>query len=901
MVRADEERLREQLRLLGRIVGDTVAELRGDEALALVERMRQAGVALRAGQLPGGRAAFSQAFGALGLEELELLAESFTALFHLVNAAEEQHRARALRARDVPGAVSEGSIEAACAELAAAGVSAAEVQALLDRLLVMPVLTAHPTEARRRTLLDHLAEVASTLDALDDPRAGARERARHEARMREVASALLATQPSRTTRPTPLDEVRSGLLVFEQTLLDAVPSVYRELARCLAARWPGAAFRIGPFLRFGSWIGGDRDGNPFVTADVTRATVEHHRSIALRRYARDAAALLRELSPSAAHLPAPALAELERSIEEDRGRGAAAPDSTRTLRHDERWREKLRLVGARLEAARVRGEAGYPDAQAYLADLELLQRTLRAARLGRLAEGRLEDARRRAEAFGFHLATLDVRQHSSVHERAVAEILAQGGTDGYAGLDEPRRIALLAELAARPGLPAPDRARLSPEAREVLDTLEVVGRARRDVGPRACERYVVSFTSAPSDLLEVVVLARSAGLAVDELRPVPLLEQLEDLEGAERIVAGVLAVPPLRAALGGELEVMVGYSDSGKQVGYVPSRVALHKAQVALARVTEAEGMLLTVFHGRGGAVGRGGGPANGAIRAQPRAALRGRFRVTEQGETIATRYGRAEIARRDLEQMLNAVLVASAGPATSAAETAARGREAEIDAAAAAALRAYRRLLADPDRVARYALAATPMAEVPELRFASRPASRTGRITLDALRAIPWVFSWNQSRHGIPGWFGLGAALEALVAERGLDATRALYREWPLLEGIVDSARIALAQADVEVAACYAALAAPEDRGVFDLIREEHRRTVEAVRGVTGDEQLMAPWPAAARAVERRNPYVDVLSHAQIELLRRLREARGEERDRVREVLALTINGIAAGLQTVG
>jgi phosphoenolpyruvate carboxylase len=901
MARAHEEALREQFRLLGRIVGDTVAELRGAPALALVERTRQAAVALRAGRLPGGRAAFAEGFASLGLDELELLAESFTTLFHLVNAAEEQQRARALRARDVPGALNEGSVEAACAEIAGAGVSAREVQALLDRLLVMPVLTAHPTEARRRTLLDHLTEVATTLDALDDPRAGARERSLHEGRLREVVSALLATKPSRTTRPTPLDEVRAGLLVFEQTLLDVVPSVYRELARCLAARWPGESFHVGPFLRFGTWIGGDRDGNPFVTADVTRATLERQRAIALARHARDVTALLRDLSPSAATLPPSALAELERSIEEDRALGAAAPESTRTLRHDERWREKLRLVGARLEAARVRGEAGYADARGYLADLELLQRTLRAAGLARLAEGRLEDTRRRAEVFGFHLATLDVRQHSSVHERAVAEILAQGGVDGYAELDEPRRVALLAELAARPALAAPDRARLSPETREVLDTLEVVGRARRDVGPSACERYVVSFTSAASDLLEVVVLARSARLAADELRPVPLLEQLEDLEAAERIATEALAVPPLRAALGGELEVMVGYSDSGKQVGYVPSRVALHQAQLALARVAEAEGVLLTVFHGRGGVVGRGGGPANSAIRAQPRPALRGRFRVTEQGETIATRYGRAEIARRDLEQMLNAVLVASAGPVPPAAETAAREREADVAAAAAAALRSYRELLADPDRVARYALAATPMAEVPELRFASRPASRTGRITLDALRAIPWVFSWNQSRHGIPGWFGLGTALETLVAARGLEATRELYRDWPLVEGILDSARVALTQADVDVAACYAALAAPEDRGLFDLIREEHRRTVDAVRRVSGDEELMAPWPAAARAAERRNPYVDVLSHAQIELLARLRAAEGEERDRVREVLTLTINGIAAGLQTVG
>jgi phosphoenolpyruvate carboxylase len=347
--------------------------------------------------------------------------------------------------------------------------------------------------------------------------------------------------------------------------------------------------------------------------------------------------------------------------------------------------------------------------------------------------------------------------------------------------------------------------------------------------------------------------------------------------------------------------VMIGYSDSGKQVGYVPSRVALHRAQLVLAQVAEAEDVTLTVFHGRGGSVGRGGGPANRAIRAQPPAALRGRFRVTEQGETIAARYGRLEIAQRDLEQMVNAVLVTSAHASAPAAEDAARERERVLERAAQAALEAYRALTADPDRLARYALAATPMAEVPELRLGSRPATRTGKITLESLRAIPWVFSWNQSRHGLPGWFGLGTALEALARAEGLPRARALYREWAVLRGLVDDARLALTQADVEVAAHYARLAAAEDRALFDLVRAEHGRTVRAVLEVTGDPGVMSPWPTVGRAAERRNPYVDVLSHVQIEALARLRSAPEAERGRVREVLLATVNGIAAGLQTVG
>ena len=896
-----EASLVEEIRHLGRILGETLAELRGPAALARIEQTRQAAVALRQRKLEGGRDTFAASIAALDIGDLELLAGSFTDFFHLINAAEEQHRIRALRARDRAGVAVDASVAAACAELREKGATREEVQALLDRLLVMPVLTAHPTEARRRTVLDHLAQVSRLLEALDDPRAGARERALLENRLRAVVTALAATRQSRTARPTALDEVRAGLVVFERTLFDAVPAVYRSLENGLAEAYPGVSFRIPPFLRFGTWIGGDRDGNPFVTAEVTRAALERQRTLVLSRYAADLRDLLGRLSASSAGLDRAACAELKASIAADRERFPDLPPASRSHRDDELWREKLRFMAARLEAARGRAEGGYPDAASYLADLELLQRTLEKAGLFRLSRGNLEDARRRTEVFGFHLASLDLRQHSDVHARVVGELLARGGTAGYGEWPEGERVQLLSELVARTSLPAPNRRGLSPEAKEALETLEVVSRARRDGGPAACERYVISFTRSLSDLLEVMFLARTARLAPDEIRPVPLLEQLEDLEMAGALSEGILSVPALRAALGGELEVMLGYSDSGKQVGYLPSRVALHKAQLVLAQVAEAEGMTLTIFHGRGGAVGRGGGPANRAIRAQPRAALRGRFRVTEQGETVAARYGRLEIAVRDLEQMVNGVLCTSIGPSERAADAATGRREEIIERAAASALSAYRDLARDPSRLARYALRATPMEEVPELRFASRPASRTQSLSLESLRAIPWVFSWNQSRHGIPGWFGLGSALSSLVAELGPEGARALYRDWPFLRGVVDDARVALTQADMEVAQHYARLAEPSDRAIMDLIREEHERTLAGIRAVSGEEGLMSAWPAVEKAAIRRNPYVDVLSHVQVELLRRLRNADGDERERIREALLLTVNGIAAGLQTVG
>jgi phosphoenolpyruvate carboxylase len=459
----------------------------------------------------------------------------------------------------------------------------------------------------------------------------------------------------------------------------------------------------------------------------------------------------------------------------------------------------------------------------------------------------------------------------------------------------------LSGLLERADLVAPrDRARLSPSVRELLDTLDVVGRARRDSGPEACERYVVSFTRSASDLLEVLFLARSARLAPDEIRPIPLLEQLEDLERAAPLAESLLSSPPIRAAIRGELEVMVGYSDSSKQAGYYASTVAVTRAQEDLAQVTAARDVVLTIFHGRGGAIGRGGGPAGRAIRAQPASALRGRLRVTEQGETVTARYGRAEIARRDLEQMVNAVVLASVAPPHSP-PTQARARDQILGPAAAAARAAYDRLVADGERLARYALAATPIEEIAALPIASRPAARRAQLTIEDLRAIPWVFSWAQSRHGLPGWFGIGTALDSAIAAEGLECVRALYRDWPFFRALVDNAQVALIRSDIDVAAAYSRLADADARGLFELIAAEHARTVAAILQVTGERELLAAWPTIAETVRRRNPLVDVLSHTQIALLKRLRVSEGESHERIRRLLFITISGIAAGLQSAG
>ncbi len=911
----DDSPLDANIALLTDALDAAVSELSGSEALARVRALRDAAIALRKGELAGGRAQLQQRISQLSTDDLGDLARAFTHWFHLVNAAEEQHRIRLLRrhSREAPA---DDSLAKAIEAMAKQGISATEMRAQLARLFVMPVLTAHPTEARRRTLRDHLSEVKRDLDVLEAPY-GPRETDTTLHALRLAALALYGTEESRATKPSPRDEIEAGLDVFRLTLLDATPLLYRELEDVLARSYPEEDFRalgnesgrfgVPSFLVWGSWIGGDRDGNPFVTAHVTRTVLERHRALILDRYIADVDALGRTLSLSSRRLPKrEGLQELEQSLAADRERFPdVAARVTRFTKH-EPWREKLWYVGARLKATRARDDEAYVDAAGYQRDLLLIERSLVACGYAELAAGKLRDCRRRADVFGFHLASLDLRQHSGVHEKVVAELLASLGRDQgrpYGELNEDERCALLHGLLASPeSLRPAARASLSSQAQDVLATLDMVGRARREQGARACERYIVSFTNSLSDLLEVLVLQRAAGLAPGELRPIPLLEQLEDLEQAAPLAAQMLASPPIHAAIGGELEVMLGYSDSCKQVGYVTSQVALRNAQRALADVAEKAGITLTIFHGRGGAIGRGGGPSHRAIRAQPERALRGRLRVTEQGETINARYGRLEIAQRDLEQVVSAVLLTSLDEQTPVSPAELSARDALFDAASESAHGAYRALLEDPERLARYAQAATPINEVTALPIGSRPASRKQGLSLADLRAIPWVFSWNQSRHGLPGWFGLGSGLEAIIAQHGVDRVRDLYRKSPFFRALINNAQLALSRADIDVAACYAELAGEEGKQLFPLIRGEWERTVRSVLGVIDKQQILGNRPHLLSTVNRRNPYVDVLSHAQIELRRRLAGARDDgEREQILSSLFTTINGIAAGLQTAG
>ncbi|MCB9562364.1 MAG: phosphoenolpyruvate carboxylase [Kofleriaceae bacterium] len=896
--------LDDDLQRVGEALRGAIAEVSGPRALELIRGLGDDAKRLRDGTLDGGRRAFANKIAALRLAELQEAARAYTHWCHLMNVAEEQQRIRVLRDRgDGPD-----GLVAAVGKLAAAGASADDVRAFFARALVMPVLTAHPTEARRRSVLDHLIEVAAALDGRD--RAGAAGRRHADARLVEVVLALIGTEPSRDRKPTPRDEIGATVDTFRRTLFDVTPRIYRTLEDACLRTWPALAaegWRAPPFFIWGSWVGGDRDGNPFVTAHVTRSAFEHNRAAVLERYLDDVTQLGRFLSVSSLRTSPTAAGGLDAlvaSLERDRDRYPEVAARARPRAIREPWREKLWYVAHRLDATLGRTDDGYVDAGGYKRDLDLLDASLRGCGYARLADGLLRDCRRRVDVFGFHLASIDLRQHSGLHERVVDELLARGGKPGYAGLDEAGRRELLGGLLTRPVTPERHRQALSPEAQDLLATLDMVGRARHELGARAAERYVVSFTSNVSDLMEVAFLGRAAGMAPGELRPVPLLEQLEDLDRAGAIAEAAATLPAMRGELGGELEVMIGYSDSGKQVGYVTSAVALRRAQRSLAEVAAAHDLTLTVFHGRGGAIGRGGGPAGEAIRAQPEAAMRGRVRVTEQGETVTARYARPEIAERDIELTLSAVLLSAADERAGARDDAAD--EPLLERAAAAARAAYQALTTDQDRLARYTIAATPIREVAKLPLGSRPASRKKGLRLDDLRAIPWVFSWTQSRHGIPGWFGLGTALEALAAEVGVDGARALEARSRFFRAVVRNAELSLIRADIDVAAEYARLADPETGQLFELVRAEHARSVAALATVLGHQDPFADRPHLAASVARRNSYLDVLSHVQIETLGRLRarmeaEVVDDELERLQRTVFTTIGGIAAGLQTAG
>jgi phosphoenolpyruvate carboxylase len=906
------EQLRNDVRVLGQLLGEVLVEQRGPELLDLVERIRSLAIAAReAGQPVNAR--LVDEIAALPLDRMEDLVRAFTLFFYVVNAAEENHRLRSLRQRSRAGTdpLSE-SIATAIRSLAERHVPAQSVQDLLRRLKVNPVLTAHPSEARRRTVLQHLQRVARQIQELD----AAPDVERLRAGLSETLTLLWQTDQVRVARPTPLDEARTGLFFFDHTLFDVVPRIYRDLATALERYYPEAKLEVPPFLRFSTWIGGDRDGNPTVTNEISLAVLAMHRGIALARYREDVANLTRVLSSSVRRVGVAAalLDQISRRVDQ------LGPIGQQILQAFpvEPYRQMLGLVDDQLARTIEDRELGYASVGELLADLEAIDSSLMAHSGARIAAGELADLIWRVRVFGFHLAELEIRQHSQRHRDALADILRTTGVCmSYEELSDDERVELLArEISNRRPL-IPRDLNFAPATNETVELFRAIQTAQRRFGPESCRRYVVSMTHAASDVLAVVLLAKEAGLVdVRDGRParvtlqtVPLFEGIDDLVAGPRILDSLLRLPVYRqvvTAQGDRQEIMLGYSDSNKDGGYLSSNVHLYDAQDCLADACANHGVQVELFHGRGGAIGRGGGPMGRAIAAASPRALNGRLKYTEQGEVVFARYGNPGVAHRHLEQVVHATIVASSGhpPTDEARSLGERWREVAHDLSDRS-LRAYRAFVTGLAGFEQYFRDSTPFPELGQFAIASRPVSRSSSQSLDDIRAIPWVFSWTQSRVNLPGWFGIGSAVDAWLADHPGEAARlrAMYREWPVFRSIVDNCQISLATADMDVARLYRDVV-PDPAiatSVFERIFDEYVQSRQAIQSITGQLELLGQSSVLLQSIHLRNPYVDPMNVVQATLLRGLRRGGLYGDRRPLDLVLQTINGIAAGLQTTG
>jgi phosphoenolpyruvate carboxylase len=905
--------LRANVHLLGQLVGEVLREQGGPDLFAAVEYVRMSAIALRSRSSAAIlrertllRWAQSQS-----TERLLQLVRAFSVYFHLINLAEQHHRVRTLREREQGSAPMRESIAAAAAALRSEGVSEEAVQDTLQRLEVHPVFTAHPSEARRRTLLQHLERAAELIAQLDDPQATPRMRTATLEALRARITLIWQTAETRMERPTVLDEVQSVLRILSSTLYDVAPRIQRTLEATLKETYAAQGqITVPSFLRLGSWVGGDRDGNPAVTAEMTRAAARLARIALLQRYRAEVQQLGRDLSISARLVGASP--ELLASLDRDRAELGTQPVKRWA---DEPYRRKLGLIAERLRRAEAGEPGGYHHPDALLADLRQIQESLEARGGHRIAAGAVLDFYRRVETFGFHLAELEIRQHAARHTAAVAELLQLAGEVDYAALDDTQQQALLESHLVGPPLAIPPEA-LSLLTRETLNAFRAMADIQRRSGPQACQTYVISMSRSPGDVLTVLFLAREAGLfawaggdkAISRLDVVPLFEGIEELQHCGETLTRLLSSPPYRAALaarGNRQQVMIGYSDSNKDGGYLASTWQTYRAQEMLARAAAAMGVELVVFHGRGGAVGRGGGPMGRAILARPPEARQPKLKVTEQGEVIFARYGHPAIAERHFEQIIHSLLLSSLGPAE---EKPLEEWIETMERLAVSSQRRYEMLVKRSPELLTFFRQATPFPELGSLHLASRPVSRAGNETaslaLENLRAIPWVFSWTQIRANLPGWFGLGTALREEIDAGGLERLQAMYRGWRFFAMALDNAQRSLGTADMPTVRRYMTLAENGARS-FRQIVTEYEQSVAAVLQITQQQELLEQSSRLARSIKLRNPYVDALHVAQIALLHRYRalpsDAPPETRATLLDAIHHSINGIAAGLQTTG
>ncbi|MFC3550492.1 phosphoenolpyruvate carboxylase [Lysobacter cavernae] len=895
--------LREDVKIIGALVGDILAEQRGPEFLAEVERLRRAAIGHRERNAPVAELAAELA--GTELEHAGDLVRAFATYFQAVNVAERVHRIRRRRDYERSGADAQpGSLREVFAALAAQGVSLEELAALLARLRIEPVFTAHPTEAVRRALLEKERQIVNCLiDDIDRGRTPYERRADHE-RIRLALTASWQTAETPPVKPSVADEFEHVGFYLSEVLYRVLPVFYELFEDALRGSY-GESVPLANVLGFGTWVGGDMDGNPNVGADTIAASLAGQRALVLGKYREEVAALAELLSQSSERVTVSD--EVRARIEEYRYLLPNAAASLRPRHADMPYRNLLVLIGARLKATAEDHVNGYPDAAAFLADIKTVEDSLRAHQGEHAGAFSVQRLRRRIECFGFHLASLDLRQDSGTHDAALAELL--GDRQWEARSREERAARLHALLDG--SMPAPSVG--NGHARPTLEVFRAVARLRPRYGPRAFGPYIVSMSRSAADALAVLALARIAGCIDGEgrvpLDVAPLFETVDDLDAAPDTLRALFADPVYRRHLqarGNRQVVMLGYSDSAKDGGMLASRWALHRTQTALTRLAGECGVQIAFFHGRGGSISRGGGKTERAVIAAPRGSVDGYLRLTEQGEVIHRKYGIRAIALRNLEQTAGAVLRATLRPRTPDP----RGdgwREVAAELADDARVH-YRALVHEDADFPAYFRAATPIDVIERLRIGSRPSKRSGdgdpsaslRAGITSLRAIPWVFAWSQNRAGLTAWYGVGTALERALQRHGRDLLAEMARDWPFFRTLIDDLEMMLAKSEPGIFERYSLLSGELHARFHPGIAAEFERTRDAVLTIKGSDELLAGDYRLRQSIRLRNPYVDPISLLQVDLLARWRTA-GRPDDALLQALVATVNGISAGIQNTG
>lgn len=916
--------LREDIRLLGRMLGDTIRDIEGEKTFSLVENIRQMAVRFHRDQDQDARRELDTILHHLSHKETIAVVRAFSYFSLLSNIAEDLHHNRRRRAHLRAGSPPQaGSVTLALERLIAEGISGETLENFFANAQISPVLTAHPTEVQRRSILDYQLKIQLLLKTRDRTQLTPNELRHNENSLRAAIQALWQTRMLRSVRLTVQDEIENGLIYYHYTFLSQIPYIYAKIEDLLEKHMGQSAPDVASFMRIGSWIGGDRDGNPFVTHQIMLHAAERHSALILDFYIKETAKIGQTMSLTN---------RLVKVTNELEGLVSIAPDLPAS-RIDEPYRRAFLGIHERLIATSKklghtpepngrpsRVVEPYADSAEFVHDLDIIIRSLTQHHSSWLVKDTLRDLRRAADVFGFHLAPIDMRQHSKVHEDVVAELYncsatakeSQNGSD-YLALSHQERLQwLLAQINSDYPLVSP-YIHYSDNTQSELRILRMAAEIQRRFGYAALPNYVISFATSVVNILEVALLLKETGLLQGGTHPqlslniIPLFETIEDLRGCSAIMEELFSLPDYCQMLqsrGNTQEVMLGYSDSNKDGGFVTSNWEIYKAEIELTRVFKQHGIRLRLFHGRGGTVGRGGGPSYQGILAQPPGSVNAQIRLTEQGEVIASKYTDPEIGRRNLETLVAATIESTLLNQHTDRSQMSRYHEA-LERLSAYAFSAYRHLVYETPGFKQYFQESTPIREIAGLHIGSRPTSRKPSDTIEDLRAIPWVFSWSLNRSVVPGWFGFGAAMEKFVHEIGQDKAlpllQEMYQNWPFMQTLLSNMDMVLAKSDMGISSRYAELVTDADirQQIFARIEEEWKLSTKWLFAITGHTELLQENPTLARSIRIRTPYIDPLNHLQIELLRRYRS--GDDDDAVRRAIHLTINGVATGLRNSG